>query len=521
MGKYINTEGLTHLADLLKNIYAAKAHKHVIADVTNLQTTLNGKAATSHTHTIANVTDLQDTLNGKAASSHSHSAATTSASGFMSSADKSKLDGIASGANKTTVDSALSSTSTNPVQNKVINSALSGKASSSHTHTIANVSGLQSALDGKSATSHTHTPNAIGAYSLSTNKTAITASADLNTYKTPGTYVMATDANAKTLKNCPTGGFAFTLWVDAILASSTYLIQTAQRYSDGCRWNRVSVDGGSTWKSWYEHYDSAHKLEFSDITGTLPISHGGTGGATLDDARKNLGIKYAPAGIIYPYAGKNPPVGYLLCDGTAVSRSQYAELFAVIGTTYGTGNGTSTFNLPDLRTRVPIGADSANYQLGSKGGEATHKLTQAELPNYTIPNVELVGTTNDIYCNRLEPSGIITAKTALDKRSYAFSGESNRWADYTIDASHSHSSGGSDKAHNNMQPYTVINYIISTGETTNDVAAANITYPLAVSYGGTGSSSKTEALKNLGVTVSTSTAPETGSPMSVHIQILD
>lgn len=97
MGKYINTEGLTHLADLLKNIYAAKAHKHVIADVTNLQTTLNGKAATSHTHTIANVTDLQDILNGKAASSHSHSAATTSASGFMSSADKSKLDGIALG----------------------------------------------------------------------------------------------------------------------------------------------------------------------------------------------------------------------------------------------------------------------------------------------------------------------------------------------------------------------------------------------------------------------------------------
>ena len=60
----------------------------------------------------------------------------------MSSSDKSKLDGIASGANKTTVDSTLSSSSTNPVQNKVINSALAGKANSSHTHTASQVSGL-------------------------------------------------------------------------------------------------------------------------------------------------------------------------------------------------------------------------------------------------------------------------------------------------------------------------------------------------------------------------------------------
>lgn len=71
-----------------------------------------------------------------------YSAATTSTAGLMSASDKTKLDGIASGANKTTVDSALSSTSTNPVQNKVINSALAGKASSSHTHPASQVTGL-------------------------------------------------------------------------------------------------------------------------------------------------------------------------------------------------------------------------------------------------------------------------------------------------------------------------------------------------------------------------------------------
>lgn len=80
-----------------------------------------------------------DTVDGKHASdfasaSHTHSAVTTSAAGLMSAADKTKLDGIATGANKITVDSALSSSSTNPVQNKVINTALAGKAASSHNH---------------------------------------------------------------------------------------------------------------------------------------------------------------------------------------------------------------------------------------------------------------------------------------------------------------------------------------------------------------------------------------------------
>lgn len=70
-----------------------------------------------------------------------YSAATTSANGLMSSTDKSKLDGIATGATKVTVDSALSSTSTNPVQNKVVNSALAGKAASNHTHSYLPLSG--------------------------------------------------------------------------------------------------------------------------------------------------------------------------------------------------------------------------------------------------------------------------------------------------------------------------------------------------------------------------------------------
>lgn len=114
-------------------------------------------ASSSHTHTIANVSNLQSTLDSKASVSHTHSNATATASGFMSNTDKSKLDGVSTGANKTIVDASFSATSTNPVQNKVVKAALDAKASSSHTHTTSQVSGLDAALSGKAPTSHTHT----------------------------------------------------------------------------------------------------------------------------------------------------------------------------------------------------------------------------------------------------------------------------------------------------------------------------------------------------------------------------
>lgn len=91
-------------------------------------------ANASHTHAQSEITGLTTALNDKASASHTHSNVTTSASGFMSASDKSKLDGIATGATAISVDSALSSTSTNPVQNKVINTALAGKSDTSHNH---------------------------------------------------------------------------------------------------------------------------------------------------------------------------------------------------------------------------------------------------------------------------------------------------------------------------------------------------------------------------------------------------
>ena len=100
--------------------------------------------------------DISNKIKTKANATHTHDVATQNANGFLSKEDKVKLDGIAEGANKTIVDSSLSSTSVNPVQSKIINSALNEKANVSHTHNIGDISNLQSVLNGKANTSHTH-----------------------------------------------------------------------------------------------------------------------------------------------------------------------------------------------------------------------------------------------------------------------------------------------------------------------------------------------------------------------------
>jgi len=76
-------------------------------------------------------------------------------------------------------------------------------------------------------------------------------------------------------------------------------------------------------------------------------------------------------GAIKPWGKATAPVGYVLCDGAAISRTDYADLFAVISTTYGTGNGSTTFNVPDLQGKTPQGYDGNTYNLAGTGGANT------------------------------------------------------------------------------------------------------------------------------------------------------
>jgi microcystin-dependent protein len=92
-----------------------------------------------------------------------------------------------------------------------------------------------------------------------------------------------------------------------------------------------------------------------------------------------------PAGVISQFAGASAPSGYLLCDGSAVSRTTYSALFAALNTTYGAGNGSTTFNIPNLQNRIPVGkgADVAFDVLGETGGSKTVTLSEANMAAHT------------------------------------------------------------------------------------------------------------------------------------------
>jgi microcystin-dependent protein len=92
-------------------------------------------------------------------------------------------------------------------------------------------------------------------------------------------------------------------------------------------------------------------------------------------------------GTIQMFAGSSAPNGWLSCDGSAISRTTYRELFKIIGTTYGVGNSNNTFNLPDMRGRVPIGAGTGTSlttrTLGANIGAETVTLAETNLPPHT------------------------------------------------------------------------------------------------------------------------------------------
>lgn len=147
---------------------------------------------------------------------------------------------------------------------------------------------------------------------------------------------------------------------------------------------------------------------FNEINGGLDASNFTNGGIinddllnkTVTDAKIADGV-FAPLGSILDYAGSSAPTGWLFANGAAVSRSTYSALFSLIGTTYGVGDGSTTFNVPDLRGRVSAGVDNmggvsaasrltsastgfgATASLGATGGTQSHTLTTTQIPAHT------------------------------------------------------------------------------------------------------------------------------------------
>lgn len=189
------------------------------------------------------------------------------------------------------------------------------------------------------------------------------------------------------------------------------------------------------------------------------------------------------AGIFYPYAGANLPNGFLWCDGAEVSRTEYPELFAAIGTMYGEGNGSTTFNVPNLNGRVPVGR-SDEHSLGEMGGEETHALTTEEGPSHSHTLAINGGSTNYGQSRSTVSLGGTYAQGYVDTTAILPTGSSH--------------------PHNNMQPYTVVNYIIATGKGTGigvqDIILGVQAIPLGLEYGGLGATNPKDARQNLEIT---------------------
>jgi microcystin-dependent protein len=181
-------------------------------------------------------------------------------------------------------------------------------------------------------------------------------------------------------------------------------------------------------------------------------------------------VGFMPVGVVVPFAGSTSPAGWELCYGQAISRTTYAGLFTTIGTTYGSGDGSTTFNLPDLRGRVVAGEDDmggtaasrltaagsgiTGTTLGATGGTETHTLTTAQMPSHTH--------TQDAHSHAVQRSNSAATSVGADAstlyRAQANTGSGTYFDTQTATATNQNTGGGG--AHQNTQPTIILNYII-------------------------------------------------------------
>lgn len=235
----------------------------------------------------------------------------------------------------------------------------------------------------------------------------------------------------------------------------------------------------------------------ADISATAAIAPSKVSGTAVVSNDTRL----TPAGALIMFAGTAAPSGWLLCDGSVVSQSTYASLFSVVGSTYNTGGeGAGNFRLPDLRGRVPVGRNAGTFStLGATGGAETVTLTTAQMPSHSHANTATTdsqgghshtvtvsggahthilpmsasGAPYGVNDKPLRASGSadFSFRTDFEASGSNYgsgSGTHTHSTSVSTNGAHTHNvtmnnaSAGGDGAHNNLQPYQVLNYIIKT-----------------------------------------------------------
>lgn len=290
----------------------------------------------------------------------------------------------------------------------------------------------------------TLTGDPVSGYTLSAKSalTGIGALADLNTYTTTGTFIQVSDAQALGGSNYPIG-YAGVLEVVASMTGWCY--QRYTTYTHAGTGNKVYARSlySGVWCAWES---------VSPVPMTAP-------GMTLTGNPTSGYAVQMPSGSIIDFGGSAAPSGWLLCDGSAISRTTYAALFAVIGTTFGAGDGSTTFNVPNFSGRTSVGvgdsgtAGHTSHARGTAGGEETHLLTAAEsgLPSHNhTQNPHTHTQTLGSPITTVAPAagaGVIGQNNTSLVSSTTATNNANTAADATA-------------SHNNMPPFLTVNKII-------------------------------------------------------------
>jgi len=212
------------------------------------------------------------------------------------------------------------------------------------------------------------------------------------------------------------------------------------------------------------------------LTGTPVAPTASVGTSTTQIATTAFVQAAGLTGEIKMWGVSSAPTGYLLCNGAAVSRTTYAALYAVYGTTFGVGDGTTTFNIPDFSGKMPIGVNGT-YALASTGGAATTTISSANLPSHTHSFSATTGNNNSSLSHQHNLLGSADHYVADGggsrggAASFPFSLGGTDYGTYTtasgsLDHTHNLSgttgSAGSGTAATTISPYLGIYYIIKT-----------------------------------------------------------
>ena len=180
------------------------------------------------------------------------------------------------------------------------------------------------------------------------------------------------------------------------------------------------------------------------------------------DGANLTGIEGIPTGCIIPWSDTSLPTGFLECNGAAVSRSTYSALFAIVATTYGAGNGSTTFNLPDLKDKVQLGR-SNSAALASSGGANTVAATGnvgGSTANATLSTAQLASHNHPFRMGNQQPP----AMSAMGSQFLNTNQQSSSIGNSGSGGGHDHNMSAtfSGDATSVVQPYLTIIYVIKT-----------------------------------------------------------